>query len=262
MITPTHGGSPFIRETYRSLVDQSMPDGWSWEWLLQEDGSEPSLDGSTFADPRVRYEANGTRLGVAMTRNMALSRARGQFVQVLDHDDLLLADALNRHIDALSDARIGWAIGQADDLLPDGTRESFAPLIPLGLVSKGAVIDYAVANGGNFPLHCANLFARTPLIRALGGWAASPADEDLVLAAALSELASGWHGADVTWLYRQHASQITRDPRTTKWSELSRRIALQRADAVRQTGLVFGNSSTDAEGGLRIEIGPAEKRPS
>lgn len=57
---------------------------------MQEDGAEPGLEALLREVPCVRYEANSAQLGLAQTRNLALSRVTGELVQVLDHDDVLL----------------------------------------------------------------------------------------------------------------------------------------------------------------------------
>src|SRR5699024_11009029 len=37
--------------------------------------------------------------------------------------------------------------------------------------------DWAIGSTGNWPIHCAGIMLRTDLVRALGGWVASPIDE-------------------------------------------------------------------------------------
>jgi hypothetical protein len=44
---------------------------------------------------------------------------------VLDHDDVLLPDALDTMIPIFKDSTIHWAIGQADDSLPNGARNRY-----------------------------------------------------------------------------------------------------------------------------------------
>lgn len=46
---------------------------------------------------------------------------------------------------------------------------------------------------GNWPIHCAGLMMRTATLRALGGWAATPADDDLAMFAALSKVVDGYN---------------------------------------------------------------------
>lgn len=255
VITPTHAAAHrFLPETFASIEQQRLPDGWALEWLLQEDGPPSEIAKALSSSTWVRYSANGAKLSIGMTRNLALSRARGQLVQVLDSDDLLLPDALATLIPTFEDPSIHWAIGQADDLLPDGTRKSFPPYpdIPFGRVQAGAINAWAARHEANWPIHCAGLMLRTSSLRALGGWGAAPTDDDLVMFAALSEAADGHFAEALTWLYRQHPDQTIRTDYQRRWSEPCRRMALQRASAVRAAGLRLRRATDDLDEPVRV----------
>ncbi|HEX6340274.1 glycosyltransferase family 2 protein [Umezawaea sp.] len=229
----------FLRATADSVSAQVLPAGWDVEWVVQEDGADPSLAGFFEGVPEARYGANGVRLGISATRNLALSRASGELVQVLDHDDVLLPGAVATLLTAFEHHDVHWAVGAADDLLPDGTRKAWDSALPFGLVEAGAVNAWAEAHGGNWPVHCAGLLMRTDSLRAVGGWASSPADDDLIAFAALSELGAGWNEERVTWLYRQHAGQTTRSDALAALRDVGRLMALQRVAALRTAGLTL-----------------------
>jgi hypothetical protein len=78
--------------------------------------------------------------------------------------------------------------------------------LPFGRVSAGVANAWAARHGGNWSIHCADLMYRTASVRALGGWAGTPSDDDIVMFAALSEVTDGWFDEALTWLYRQHPS--------------------------------------------------------
>ncbi|WNV86136.1 glycosyltransferase [Umezawaea sp. Da 62-37] len=231
--------SDHLPATADGVRAQVLPDGWDLEWVVQEDGDTPSLAGFFEDVPNARYGANGVRLGISATRNLALARATGQLVQVLDHDDVLLPGALATLLAAFGRHEIHWAVGAADDLLPDGTRKAWDSALPFGLVKAGEANAWAEARGGNWPVHCAGLLMRTDSLRAVGGWASSPVDDDLIAFAALSELGDGWNEEAVTWLYRQHAGQTTRSDDLVGLRDAGRLIALQRVRALRNAGMVL-----------------------
>lgn len=230
--TATH-----LPETIRSVEKLDLPDGWQLEWVIQEDGPEPKLGGLFDELPFARYEANGRQMGLAYTRNLGLARVHGDLVHVLDHDDLLLPHALTTMIPAFDDPQVQWAIGQADDLLPDGQRVAYPPALPFGFVPAPTVNDWAIANGGNWPLHCAGLTMRTDILRAIGGWVAIPIDDDVAMFAALAEIADGYHEEAVTWLYRHHPDQTHKAASWQARKDEGRRIALQRVAALRRSPL-------------------------
>lgn len=262
IITAAHAPSAqFIEETARSVAAQSMPDGWALEWVVQEDGDDPKLGHLFDHLPNARYEANGGQLGLAVTRNLALARASGALVQVLDHDDLLLPGAIAVLVKRFLENPIHWAVGQADDLMPDGERLSYPPALEFGVVQAGAVNAWASERKGNWPVHCAGLMMRTESVRALGGWAGLPAEDDISLFAALSEVTDGYLEESVIWLYRQHAGQTYRTDGWRSRSEIGRRIALQRAHAMRAAKVRIGTVSLTAAQDRDIEVGPSIKTP-
>jgi glycosyltransferase involved in cell wall biosynthesis len=54
------------------------------------------------------YQATGSLNGPGVTRNVALTRATGELVRNLDHDDILLPGALAGLIARFDDPEIGW----------------------------------------------------------------------------------------------------------------------------------------------------------
>lgn len=251
----------YIETTASSIGGQELPAGWDLEWVVQEDGDRPSLEALLERLPFMRYAANGIQLGVAMTRNLALSRASGTLIQLLDHDDVLLQGALAKLIRHFDDPSIHWAIGQADDLTPDGARLEFKSALPYGRIQAGSVNDWAIEHGGNWPIHCAALTLRTATVRSLGGWAASPADDDISMFAALSEISDGMNDPELTWLYRQHAQQAHKSIGWRLQSETGRRIALQRVAAIRLSQLAVSDLQQLEGPNIHMHVDPAQKFP-
>lgn len=251
----------YLDETINGVKEQELLPGWDLEWIVQEDGVSPSLAGRFAGLDCVRYEASGVQLGIAPTRNLALSRATGDLIQVLDQDDVLLPSALASLIPLFDHAPIHWAVGQADDLMPDGRRIEWESALPYGIIAAGTVNAWAESHEANWPIHCAGLMLRTTAVRAVGGWVGLPADEDVSMFAALSEISDGHNFDGITWLYRQHPRQVTRTQHTEHLSAASRRFALQRAKAIRLTGLKFRSRDQFAFGrdSHDVRVGPAAK---
>lgn len=174
---------------------------------------------------------------MAATRNIALARAEGQLVQVLDQDDLLLPHALATLAPRFDDPAVHWAIGQADDLHPDGTRTSWSSALPFGPIPPGMANDHAISRAGNWAVHCAGLMLRTQVLRALGGWITGPGDDDVTMFAGLSEITTGYNDPTTTWLYRQHPAQVHHTQQYRDHSTAGRQAALQRVTAIRASRL-------------------------
>lgn len=85
-----------LRETVNSVLAQSYE---TWELVISDDGSSSEqlcrlLDELPGWDPRIRVTRLETNRGISAATNAALELAEGEFVAMLDHDDLLLPDAL------------------------------------------------------------------------------------------------------------------------------------------------------------------------
>lgn len=250
VLTAVHSvAASFLAEAGASALDQTLPEGWEMEWIVQEDGSaSQAVHDQLPNDDRVSYAANGAHLGTAATRNFGLARLRGKYVQNLDADDLLLPGAASLIVETMErEPGLHWAFGQADDLMPDGRRISFDPWIPpFGRMPARRLTAWVDAHGGNWPIPCAGVLYRTTTIRALGGWAALPIGQDIAMLAAVSELTDGWQDETTTWLYRQHERQVSRHPSQQEWSKIARLVALQRVSSLRLTATALQSTTDDA----------------
>lgn len=90
-------------DTAAAVLAQGFTD---WEWVLVDDCSpDPAvrerLRALAAADPRVRVHERDANGGIVAASADALSRARGEFVALLDHDDVLTPDALQVMVDAI-----------------------------------------------------------------------------------------------------------------------------------------------------------------
>jgi glycosyltransferase involved in cell wall biosynthesis len=226
-----------LRETIRSVADQVLPPTLDVEWIVQEDGPDRTFSSDFWNAGNVSYMANGAHLGVATTRNIALARAHGDLIQVLDQDDYLLPHALATVAPCFTDPAVHWAVGQADDLLEDGSRKQWPSVLPYGVIPPGLANSIAIERGGNWVVHCAGLMLRTAVLRALGGWIAGWGDDDIVMFAGLAEVTHGHNVNSITWLYRQHSGQLHRRPESQARSQRGRQVALQRVAAMRAAQL-------------------------
>ncbi|WP_321936407.1 glycosyltransferase [Paraburkholderia sp. J8-2] len=92
VLTPTYNIEPrYIRELYQTLVNQTYS---NWEWLVVDDGSTHAsaiavLRTISERDSRVKLLCSPINLGISGASNLGLSQARGTYVALVDHDDLL-----------------------------------------------------------------------------------------------------------------------------------------------------------------------------
>lgn len=92
VITGAHNAEAYLPRTVESVLRQSFT---NFEYIVVDDGS---TDGGPeylrgLGDPRLRLFQPG-KIGRSASLNLALAEARGEFVAVLDADDLCRADRL------------------------------------------------------------------------------------------------------------------------------------------------------------------------
>nr|WP_239312940.1 glycosyltransferase family A protein [Plantactinospora mayteni] len=213
------------------MAGQKMPDGWDWQWLVQEDGQDGLLLDQLPDDPRI-LPGSGRPGGPGVARTLALARAEGDLVKVLDADDQLTLGALARDIAVLTEnPHLGWTTSRVLDLLPDGTTQGFDQDPPDGPISRGAVLAFWKANGHRAQVHPATLCLRRDLLLALGGWMALPASEDTGLLIAASVITEGYFTAETGLLYRKWPGQATSQPAHREPAEHSARMRIIEARA-------------------------------
>ena len=121
---PTFRGEATLDAAIQSVLDQSYAD---FELIVVDDNSpdETAATVARFSDPRMSYHRNPTNLGPEGNWNRCLALARGTYVKLLPHDDVLRPECLARQVAVLEadhDERIALVFSARDVLAPDGTR--------------------------------------------------------------------------------------------------------------------------------------------
>lgn len=221
----------YLPETWESLVDQDMPEGWSWEWLVQCDSTEPHEQQHVLRkipdDDRVSFAANRFR-GPAVARTMTLARAHGRLVKTLDADDRLTPGALARDIAAHQQSGVMWSASHVLNEYPDGSRDEHYSSNPKdGRIISGAA-GRAYERDFRILVHPATLCVRYSLLVALGGWMALPASEDTGLLMACDAFSDGWFNAETGLIYRRWPEQMSQSAEHVDTYELDvRRTMVQ-----------------------------------
>ena len=126
IVTPVYNTEePWLRKAIESVRAQIYP---HWELCLVNDGStNPDvgaiLDEYVALDPRIRAAHLPCNHGIAGASGHGLSRATGEFVAFLDHDDELAPEALCEVAKLLNrDPDLDLIYTDEDKLGPDGQR--------------------------------------------------------------------------------------------------------------------------------------------
>ncbi len=111
-------------ECVRSVLAQTYQ---HWEWCIVDDGSTAewtisALEQLRVLDPRIRIQRRSENGGIARASDDALAMATGEFVILLDHDDLLHEDALAAvNHELWLDSTVDYVYSDEDKVDVDGT---------------------------------------------------------------------------------------------------------------------------------------------
>lgn len=96
VVMPVYNTAKYVQAAVESVLAQTFPD---FELLIIDDsGTDHAIElCRSYDDPRIRIISQSNR-GLAGARNTGIRNARGQFVGLLDSDDLWEVDKLHQHI--------------------------------------------------------------------------------------------------------------------------------------------------------------------
>ena len=114
----------FLTELLDSLREQSYPE---WEAILYDGGSDRRetvglLDRAAEGEARFRVFHAKENLGIAGNTNAAIAQARGEYIALCDHDDVLTPDALWRMAEAIERDHPDLLYSDEDMMTENGKR--------------------------------------------------------------------------------------------------------------------------------------------
>lgn len=99
VIMPAYNMERFIGKAIRSVMDQTYRD---WELLVIDDGSKDStcdiVARLAAEDARIQLIRNEKNMGVARTRNRGFDLCRGDYIALLDSDDVWHPEKLEKQL--------------------------------------------------------------------------------------------------------------------------------------------------------------------
>ena len=125
IVTPVYNPPLDVLETMvQSVLDQTFTD---WELILVDDCSPDErvrelLRDVAAREPRVRLIERSENGHIVVASNDGVDAARGEFIALLDHDDLLVPKALAHMARAIAtDPEVDYLYSDEDKVAPDGT---------------------------------------------------------------------------------------------------------------------------------------------
>src|SRR5438128_1933814 len=94
VIIPAYDPGPYLEEALQSVIAQTYTD---WEAIVVDDGSKQDLSFVAQMHPKIRY-IRQDNAGVSAARNRGIAESTGEFIALLDADDLWLPEKLARQV--------------------------------------------------------------------------------------------------------------------------------------------------------------------
>ncbi len=171
VIVAAYNYGRYIGDALRSVEAQTLHD---WECIVVDDASTDDtaaiVQGIVARDPRFRYmrlERNG---GVAAARNAGIAQARGEYLQMLDADDMIGPAKLERHV-AFMDTHTDVAVVYSGFVHFTDSPALHSPgeyKADERLTGKGSAIIRRLLKGNVFRMN--TLLLRAAVVRAAGGF--------------------------------------------------------------------------------------------
>ncbi|MDR3763150.1 MAG: glycosyltransferase family 2 protein [Acidobacteriota bacterium] len=171
---PTHNRRDLLKRALGSALAQTWP---RVEIIVADDASSdetPQFMQQFADDPRITYLRTENNLGIARNTNRCLERASGEFLIILNDDDELESEAVERlsqpfreGVGGISPERIG--VSWCPCTIQNGAREVKWTSVAGPAVESGLDLVVGLFNGTRGPRFC-GVMVRTADVRAVGGY--------------------------------------------------------------------------------------------
>ena len=109
IIMPCYNAERYIAQSIESVLAQTYP---NWELLITDDCSTDKsveiISKYSKTDDRINVLVPDEHQGIAKTRNMSISRARGRFVAFLDSDDVWYSEKLEKQVNFMLENNLAF----------------------------------------------------------------------------------------------------------------------------------------------------------
>lgn len=212
----------FLRDMIQSVQNQSYT---NWELCIangSKDNKELNRELERYArnDSRIKWIALEENKGIAGNTNAALALAEGDFIALLDHDDMLAPDALYEYVTALNENPEIDAMYSDEDKVDQDGKKHFEPHFKSDL-------NMELLRTNNYICH---FFAvRKSIVDQFGGFRSEydgSQDYDFILRSV--ELSRAvYHCPKILYYWRCHMNSTAENPESKMYAFEAGRKAVQ-----------------------------------
>jgi O-antigen biosynthesis protein len=253
ILTPVYNPAPdVLRETIQSVIEQTY-DHWEL-WLANasdKEGVREVIDGMAARDARIRPLHLEHNLGIAGNTNQALQAAQGEYIALLDHDDLLSANTLYEAVQVLNARPETDLVYYDEDKVWEDGKSRRDPWFKPSAYSP----DLLISN--NYLMHA---IIRKSLVEELGGFdagvdGAQDWDLSLKIAERTSEIV---HVPKVLYHWRQVEGSAARDANAKPWAFAAQERTIR--NALKRQGYADIPVSFEGLGVIRVHWPTGSRR--
>ncbi len=223
VLMPVYNAAGYVAESIESVLRQTLTD---FELLITDDGSTDNsleiLKRYAQQDNRIRLFSRPNR-GLTPTLNEMIEKVRGEFVAILENDDIAVPERLEMQVNFLREREDHVCVGGAQKLIDDKGRF----LTRLSLPQEDAEIQNLALRGQGGICHPGATIRRTALVEVGGYDEEMSLAHDLDLFLRLGEIGKLANLAAPVISYRLHDKSLSERKRIEQQEEA--RVACERA---------------------------------
>lgn len=148
VVMPIYGVEKFVADAVESVLHQTFTD---FEFIIVDDLSpDKSRDiCEQYDDPRIQIVRHSENRGLAGARNTGIRNATGEYIALLDSDDIWEPEKLERHVEHLdSNAAIGISFSRSAFINEDGEHLNTYQMPKLtGITAEHLLCRNPIGNG-------------------------------------------------------------------------------------------------------------------
>ena len=99
-----------LRDAIESILNQTFTD---FEFLILDDCPDDSREEivKSYKDKRIKYSKNAKNLGITPSRNKLIEMSKGEYLAVMDHDDISLPTRFEKQVKYLDENKDIGVVG-------------------------------------------------------------------------------------------------------------------------------------------------------
>jgi glycosyltransferase involved in cell wall biosynthesis len=244
IVMACHNAGAYIDQAIASVLAQTFAD---WELIIVDDASHDDslscIKNASQKDPRIKYIQNEINLGPSIARNSAAHIATGEWLSILDADDVYLPEKLEKQYEIILNSKADIVLVGSGCYHIDHTGRR---LQDYNYSNKSMPLKRALLSMRSFPPH-SSLIYRKEAFLAVGGFNSNfirSQDYDLWLR--LINFGSFAAYSKPLIEYRVHSSNISNSSCTLAFTQVEYGIAATVCQLIRNGGFV-DPSRTDHE---------------